>query len=198
MNLPKMPQLEGRSKLLLGVTGGLLVLVWVVRFLYLPVFANIGEQRAKLQDLNVKIADAQVLTQQFPAQQAALAQAREAYKALFARVGDGQSVARILEELSQEAKTHRLELSTVQPRSNEEDQGVLTVGPDLALREVPLTLQLKGRYQQVGEFLGRFPNAPFIASVRKFRMTKPQAESAQLEASLDLVMYLVERSAKQP
>lgn len=195
MILPKI-RLEARSKLFLGVTGGLLALVWIVRFLYLPVLSRLGAARAALRDLTVKIGDAQGLTQQLPAQRAALEQARGAYKAMYGRVGDGQSVARILEELSEEAKGQRLELVAVQPRSSEEEQGVLVVGPDLALREVALTLQLKGRYQQMGEFLSRFPEAPFLASVRTLRMRKPQADSAQLEAELDLVVYLVDRPAK--
>ncbi len=47
-------------KLALG-SATLVVLVWAVRYLYLPVVGRIGAQRVQLNDLAVKVADAKVL-----------------------------------------------------------------------------------------------------------------------------------------
>ena len=195
MKLPGV-KLSPRYKLLLGVTGGLVLSVWAVRFLYLPVLARIAERRALLQDLSVKIEDARVLTEQLSQQQTALDQAKTQFQAMYGRVGNGQSVARILEDLSLQAKGDRLELTAVQPRTADDQNPPLVIGPELALREVPLTIQLKGRYQQMGEFLSRLSDGPFVASVRKLSMRKPQADSAQLEADLSLAAYLAERPTK--
>ena len=187
-------RLEFRQQVLLGLTGALLVVILSVRFIYLPVIARINARRVMLNDLRVKIADAQVLAEQLPDQERALQLAREHYGALESRIGEGQSVARILERLSAQAKDHRLELVAVQPHAQDTEPRVVTVGPELTLREVPLALQLTGRYRQLGEFLGELSSAPFLASVHKLVVTKPHAEDAQLKADLVLAVYLAERA----
>jgi Tfp pilus assembly protein PilO len=191
--LPK-GQLGPRYRALAGLTGALVALVLAARFLYVPALARLSRQRAALQDLTVKIADAHVLTEQLPQQQAALEEAQQRHRAMFGRVGEGQSVARILEQLSALAKSQRVELAAVQPRADEEPR-LIAMRPGLAMREIPLRLQLKGRYQQIGEFLGRFPTAPFMASVKQLAMRKPEAETAQLEADVLIGIYVAEQAS---
>ena len=188
-------KLGTKYKALAGLTGVLVVLVLAARFLYVPAMARVNRHRAALQDLKVKIADAHVLTEQLPQQQSALEDAQQRHRMMFGRVGDGQSVARILEQLSALAKSEHVELATVQPRADEEPR-LVAMTPDLTMREIPLRLQLKGRYQQIGNFLGHLPTAPFIASVRQCSMTKPQGETAQLEAELVIGVYVADRAPK--
>lgn len=196
MTVPRL-KLEARQKLLLGISAACVAMILLVRFLYVPIVAKIGEHRAGLTDLRVKSADARLLSERLPQEERALTQVREQYHALETRVGHGQSVARILETLSQQAKDHRLELALVQPREEDDEQRVTPLGPHLSLREVPLTLQLTGRYRQVGEFLGKLPDVPFIGSVQELKVTKPDATSAQLRADLVLAVYLAEGTMPQ-
>ena len=200
MKLPavKLPavKLAPRYQLLVGITGGLVLAVWAIRFLYLPLLGRIAEHRVRLRDLAVKIEDARVLTAQLPQQQAALQQAGATFQSAYGRVGDGQSVARILESLSLQAKGYQLGLTAAQPRTADDQSVPIIMGPELALREVPLTLQLKGRYQQMGEFLGWISDGPFVASVRRVSIRKPQADSVQLEADLVIAAYLAERPSQ--
>ena len=183
-------------KLALGGAAALVVLVWAVRYLYLPVVARIVEQRVALNDLTVKVADAKVLAEAMPGQEAALHEAQTRYRALESRVSEGQSVARILDGLGKWAKEHRLEVVAVQPRSAEPSEPPLlvTAGRELTLRAIPLTLRLKGRYRQLGEFLGKLSAAPFVGTVRKLTVHQPSSESAQLEADVVLAVYLKDRT----
>ena len=187
-----------RQRWLLAGTIGVLFLAGLSRFVYLPFVATIGEQRAMLQDLRVKLADAQGLVERVPIQEAALQQDQERSRTLERRIDNGQSIARILETLRQQAKDHELELVAVQPRAEAYEHPALTIQPDLILRETPLTLQLTGRYRQVGEFLGELATAPFLASVRTVTVTKPDAQSPKLRADLVLAVYLPERSSSSP
>jgi Tfp pilus assembly protein PilO len=185
--------LQAPYKIALGVTVSLVALVWAVRYLYLPVVSRIGAQRAQLQDLAVKVADAQVLAEALPKHEAALREAESRYRALESRVSEGQSVARILDGLGKWAKDHRLEVVSVQPRANDAEPFLVSAGPGLLLRAVPLSLRLKGRYRQLGEFLGKLPDAPFVGTVRKLTLRQPSRESAQVEADVVLAVYLKER-----
>ena len=108
----------------------------------------------------------------------------------------GQSVARILEDLSRLAGEHRLELVAVQPRAGEADQRVLSIGPELALREILLNVRLNGRFQQVGELLSRFPHGPFIASVESLSMIKPRADSPHVATDMMVAVYLAEKPGR--
>lgn len=190
MKWPKI-QVESRYLYLLGGTGGLLALLLLVRFLYLPVIARIGEQRAILTDLRVKTSDANVLIGQRPHHEATLHALRRRYRALVEnRLGTDQSVARVLDALSQEAKGHRLELAATQATAAEATQHFMTLGQGMTLREVPLALQLSGRYRKVGEFLGGLREAPFIASVEQVTLTRPQADSSKLKTDVILAVYL--------
>jgi Tfp pilus assembly protein PilO len=113
------------------------------------------------------------------------------------QVGEGQSIARILETLSQQAKRHRLELVAVQPPIEEEEPRRVGVGAEMILRELPLSVHVTGRYRQIGEFLGALSHAPFLSSVRHVRMMKPQADRATIQADLALVVYLADAGARR-
>ena len=186
---------ETRRRRLLTATGSALVVALLVRVVYLPVVARIGDRRTTLDDLRAKIDDARALAEQLPGQERALEKVRQRYHALQSRVGDGQSVARILEALGRQAKSHQLELVAMQPREDDRAQRALTLGVGMTLHEVPLTLQLTGQYRHIGEFLGGLPDAPFIGSVRKLSVTHPQAGSAELRAELVLAVCLAESAS---
>ena len=183
-------RLQPRQQLLLGTLGGAIALALCVRFLFMPAIARIGERRATLQNLQVKTADAGVLMSQLPAFQATLQESQARYRLLERRVGESESVARVLETLSQQAKANELELVTVQPRAGESGKRLVVFGSELAVSEVPLTLQLTGRYHSLGEFLGALSDAPFLSSVRELTVSKPDAGHPELRADLTLAVYL--------
>ena len=192
LRLPAL-RLQAPYRIALISTGALLLSVWLVRYLYLPAIARIGEQRAELHALSVKVADAAVLAAALPEHQAALEQAEARYQALERRVA-GQSHARVLEELGRWAKSHQLEVIAVQPHPETGASDVLQAGPMLRMRELPLTLKLRGRYRQLGEFLAKLPEAPFVGTVRQLNVRQP-GEGAQLDIDMVLAVYLSDRKA---
>jgi Tfp pilus assembly protein PilO len=187
--------LQPRHTLILGVTGGLVALLWAVRFLYLPLTAKIEERRTLLHGLEVKLADAKALAEQLPQEEEALRAARARSQAMERRIGQGQSVARILEALGGEVTSQRLELVSLQAREEGTQPVTVVVDPSLTLQAVPLSLKLGGRYQQIGAFLNALSEAPFAATVQRLTMARPSAESPMLRADVELIVYLA-REAK--
>ena len=186
-------QLEMRHKVVLGATGAMVALVLMARFLYLPVMATVGERRAILTDLRVKIADAHVLANELADQEQALAQARVSHRAHERRIGDNQSVGRILESLGELAQAHRLTLVAIQEREEElEALEPITLGSELTLVGVPLTVELEGRYQELGAFLGELIDAPFVSTVQELTIARTATIGTTLEANLVLAVYLAQ------
>ena len=194
----KIEQLQSlaHKNVLLPIAAGAVAVVLLIRLVYLPLGALLGARRAALQDLMVRIADTRMLASHIPQQEKALQDAEKRFQALKSRIGQGQSVARILDVLSQQAQDRRIELVAVQGRQDNNQARVLTWG-GVTLREVPLTLQLTGRYRQLAEFLGMLSDAPFVTAVRTLKFTRPQADSPKLQADLVLGVYLAERSMPQ-
>jgi Tfp pilus assembly protein PilO len=187
-------QLEARQKLMLGATAAAVGLVLLARYLYVPLLGWIGSRRARLQELRVKIADAQTVIDQRPVQEAALAKAQADYDTLKSWMASRDSLARILEALSAQAQSHRLELTAVQPRSEQDEVPTISVGPDTTLREIPVRLTLVGRYAHLGDFLGELAASPFLSAVRELTITQPDPGSGKLTAELVLVVYLEPRA----
>ena len=117
-----------RKNVLLPIAAGAVAVVLLIRLVYLPLGALIAARRAALQDLMVRIADTHVLAGQIPQQENALQDAEKRFQALKSRIGQGQSVARILDVLSQQAKDRRIELVAVQGRRDNDQARVLTWG----------------------------------------------------------------------
>jgi len=188
---PRIPTLDPRAWLALGIVGAALA----VRCLFVPAAGRVVTGQRTLKELTANISNAREMAARVAQEEAVLQQSQERYRLLERRVGTEQSVARILEALGAQAREHRLELVALQPRADDEEQDTLSFGPDLTLREIPLTLQLTGRYRHVGAFLGRLADQPFVASVKSLTMAKPETNSVQLSANLVLAVYLARPGA---
>ena len=191
---PLLRRLSASQQLAVGVVAVLVAVAGLIRFVYAPVFARIMQQRAMIQELRLKTTEARTLAAERSAQEAEFQRVQERYRVLERQIGKGQSIARILEALSDDAKRRRLEFVAVQPRREEgQKPRVLNLGPQTLWREVPLSLQLTGRYRQIAEFLGGLSEAPFFGVLRTVTITKAQSEGLSLKADVELAVYLEER-----
>lgn len=188
-------KLEGQSRMLASAAGIGLAVVLVACFVAMPVLKRLARQWQTLRTLEAQLAEARRMDTALPGLQARVQDLQSRYHDVKERIGDGQSTARILEILSEQARAAGVELTAVQPRVGEDEQRVLAVGANLSLREQPLRLQITGRYRQLGEFLGRLPEASFLGSVRNLHIVKPSPGSSRLEAELVLAVYVSERPA---
>lgn len=184
-------RLEARQQMLLLGAGGVAAAVLLLRFVYLPLWGQVSQRAAQLRDLQVKIADARIVSERLADQDGLLRKTRERYELVRNRIGDEQSVGRILEALNRQAVDQQLEVLAMQPGGDGRTPERLPLNSTLALREAPVLLRLQGRYRNLGEFLGQLSDAPFLASVRELEL-KPAASGSQLEARLVLSVYVTE------
>ena len=190
--LPKV-KLQAPYLYLLAATAGLSVLLMAGRLVYLPVIATIRDRHVALTELRVKMADVHRITEELPRQKLAVRKITERYAVLQRRLGQGQSVARILEQLNGVAKSKRVQLIATQSSAEQVTERNVNIGSEITLREIPLAVQVTGRYRQVAEFLGALDEAPFVASVRRLSLTRPERENPQLHADLLVAVYIANR-----
>lgn len=189
-------QLEPRHRVALGVTGLLVLCVGLIRFVYLPVIGQIRQHRVAVHDLTVKLADASGLADRLPEQEAALKRVSQQVDTINSRIGNSQALARVLDDLRAKTEDLHLELQATQPAQEPDVARGLSLGTDLELREVPLIVTLIGRSRNLGEFLGMFHDAPFLAEIRQLSVKTSPERHPQLEATVNMVIYLTKSSLK--
>ncbi|GEM_PF-1792198 len=173
-----------------------LVSVLALRFLCLPLLGRLSTLRVRAQEVAAQLAEGEAMAQHTSAHEAVLAQAQQRYATLSQRVGAETSLARVLETFRRQAQDHRVELMTMQPRASADAApGAVALGEGLTLREVPLTLQLTGRYRHLGEFFAGLDEEPFTVVVRSLKMSHVEGSRTQLRAELLLTVYLPEMSS---
>ena len=181
-----------RTPLIIGILGaGGLILVGV--FGYWPLANRFHEQQEQLLQLETRLATAKRLEEEKSHQEQAMQGVEAQYQRLGRFFNVRESLVRTLEFLSQEAQAHHLELVMLQPSAEQHALRSVVLPSGVALREIPVTLHLRGRYRLLGEFLGRLTEAPFLISVRHMTITPPTASSAgRLEAECLLHVYLAQ------
>ncbi len=181
------PELREGLLLAASVVG----LLTLILGLLMPASGRLARRRAALGELRGRIAAGHAMVESRAAHVEALERARAGFDPWKARVGTDQSVARVLEELTQRAGQRHLELVAVQPKA-EEAPRVLSVSGGLTVREMPVHLRLTGRYRQIGEFLGTLRGGRFLAAVRRIALARSEEGGAVLNAEVDLLIYLQE------
>lgn len=156
---------------------------------YPPLWRSIANSHRRLAELQGHITEAQRFTAEEPSRVRRLEQAKQQLAPLARRISQGQSMARVLETLNARAQAHQLQVVAVQPRA----AAAHTTAGSLALRDVPLELQVSGRYRQIGEFLGALAETPFLAEVRALTLASP-GDAPALEARIAMVVYVEEPS----
>ena len=187
------PRLDARQTLAAGLGLAVVALFLSIRIVLVPIISGIASRRASIQELERLLTEARELQDQREAQERLLAQARSEYQVLQRRVGTGQSIARVLEALSQQAREQRLEITSLKPEMDGDDNAITELGPSVRLRKVPLSLSVAGHYRQVGDFLGQLAQGPFLASIETLRISKPSNATAKVQAELALSVYLAEQ-----
>ena len=185
-------KLEPRQQLVLAGLAACAGLAVATHVLFAPALGRIVSARSMLRELHTKQVEAQSMNAQLPEHEAALAKAQVQHQALERWIGSGNSLARILESLGDQAKRHRVNISVVQAglESRHGPPRQIALGPGRMLQEVPLEVTLTGRYAPIGEFLGGLSGAPFLSSVQSLTLKKPDPADVKLQADLALVVYV--------
>ena len=164
-----------------------------VRLFCLPLLGRLATVRMHLREVEAHLAEGTALIGQRATHETTLARAQQQYATATQRLGADTSLARVLETFKAQAQNHRLEFTATQPRAAEAAPRLVTMGEGLTLREVPLTLQLTGRYRHIGDFLAGLTEEPFAVAVRSLKMARPETSRTQVRAELLLMVYLTDK-----
>ncbi len=179
---------------LIRMVGAGLAVVMMGGFIARPMVLRIQHQRAVLAELRAQHAMAQALVDEQDRYDTALQERQAQYQTLQQRWRTVTSMAGVIETLTALAKSAHVELLAAESHRGTAPPAVIQVGPDLVVREVPLTLEVSGRYRQLGDFLGRLHGAPCVTSLRGMGLARQSSGPARVKMQLLVLVYLAEPS----
>lgn len=113
----------------------------------------------------------------------ALMKTREQATLLEQRILKEGDISRILGQLSQEAQRFGVRILSIKPVDEK------TQDPRVLLKRLPVEVELRGRYLELGRFLEAFANGPLLFTFEGLRLRRDGQDSATLTLNGVAVAY---------
>ena len=180
-------KLSLRERVLAVITAAAVLLAFMVYFL-LPARQEVLGLRAQKTSLQAQIDQGNAaipLLQTRLEEEAREAQAREISDQLSGKVGDllpgGQRLSAVLEELTRLARFRKIDFVAIRPDS------ILDKGSYL---ELTLQIDVKSRFQQLGDYLRMLENLPRAIVVKDLKIETRADISPFVQTRLETVTFL--------
>ncbi len=174
--------LELKYKLLIGALLLILPVVLFWFFLFTPnkeEIARLDQQETKLQEELHKAKKKAANLDKF---EKILAETREKFDETAIMLPKKKEIPQLLKDISALGQNAGLDFLTFKPKSDV---------PKDFYSEIPVTINVKGPYHNMGYFLDQVRKLPRIVSVSNIRMSSPKKEGGEmlLKSSCQLVTY---------
>lgn len=168
------------KKIAAGVCGLVLLALALSLFLLKPLWDKRGELQEDVLRGRERLTQIQKTLAQFKQFQEELAQIDIRVKEVSAVLPDSQEIPELLKSVSSIGQQNSLEFLLFKPE---------TEIPRDFVTEVPVGVQLKGQYHQMGIFFDQIRRLPRLINVRNLEMGGYDEKSSQVAARCQLVTY---------
>lgn len=183
-----MRELSRREKVIAAVVAVVVIAFFVNRFLLEPWGRELRELRAELTELNKqtasvapKLVEFNKLSSDLVGKQRQLAEMEEV---LLRKV----ELAEIINTVSRQARTHGLQLQHLRPQRATAMR--TRAGRSEQYRKLNLDIGMRGRYEELGDFLAALEQQPFYVRVAELRVQRGSARPPLLDIQLKLAIVM--------
>jgi len=183
-----MRELNKREKIITAVVGLVAIVFVVNQFLLEPHTRKVRKLRAELDELNQQTTSIGPKLVEFNSLNSNLIEKRRQVAELEQALSYKAEVAEIIYEVSRQAKNEGLQIQNLRP---EKDTALRTQsGRTGEFRELVLNLGIRGRYEQLGEFIRSLEKQPFYVKVAELRVerTREPPQNLQIQLQLEIVV----------
>jgi Tfp pilus assembly protein PilO len=180
-----MKELSKREKIIVAFVGAAAVVFLVQRLIIQPQSKRLTKTRAELASISEqyaglvpKLAGFRTLSSELVMKERQLAELEQA-------LSHRAEPAEIIHKLSQEVRIHGLQLQQLRPQQT---RVIRTQGGKAGeFRQLVLNLGVRGRYQQLGNFINGLEQQPFYVQIRKIRVAQGEGRGALLNIDIELL-----------
>jgi len=183
-----MLELNTREKIITAVVGLVAIVFCVNQFLLEPQSKKLRKLRTELEDLNRQTTSIGPKLVEFNSLSASLLSKRRQVAELEKALSYRAEAAEIIHEVSRQAKTKGLQIQSLRP---EKEMSLRTESGKVGeFRRLVLNLGVRGRYDELGEFLSALEKQPFYVKVEKLSVEGGREDRPLLaiELQLDIVV----------
>ena len=179
-----MKQLNTREKIITAVVGLVAIVFVVNQFVLEPHTKKVRKLRAELEELNRQTTSIGPKLVEFNSLNASLSEKRRQVAELEQVLSYKAEVAELIHEVSRQAKTKGLQIQNIRPGK---DTALRTQGGKVGeFRQLVLNLGIRGRYEQLGEFIGSLEKQPFYVKVAELSVEPGRERPQNLQIQLQL------------
>jgi len=179
-----MRELNKREKIITAVVGLVAIVFCVNQFLLEPQSRKVRELRAELEELNKQTTSIGPKLVEFNSLNANLIKKRRQVAQLEQALSYKAGVAEIIHQVSRQAKTQGLQIQNLRPQK---DTALRTQGGKTGeFRQLVLNLGIRGRYEQLGEFISSLEKQRFYVKVAELKVEQGRERQQNLQIQLQL------------
>ena len=183
-----MRELSTREKIIIGVVGLVALGFGFNQFLLEPHAGKVQKFRAELEELNKQTTSIGPKMVELNSLNANLTKKKQRVAELEQVFSYKAEPAEIINQVSRQAKNEGLQIQTIRPGR---DIALRTKGGSIGeFRRLALDMGMRGRYEQLGEFLGELQQQPFYVRVDQLKVAKgaDQPQLLEIRLSLEIVV----------
>jgi Tfp pilus assembly protein PilO len=181
-----MRELSTREKIITAVVGLVAIVFVVNQFVLEPHTKKVRKLKAELEELNKQTTSIGPKLVEFNSLNSNLTEKRRQVAELEQILSYKAEVAELIHEVSRRAKAQGLQIQNIRP---EKDSALRTQGGKIGeFRQLVLNLGIRGRYEQLGEFISSLEKQPFYVKVAELNVQpgrdRPQLLQIQLQLEI--------------
>ena len=179
-----MKQLSTREKIIVGIVGLVLVIFLVNRFVLEPHNKKMKKLRAELASLNEQATSIGPKLVEFNRLNSQLVKKKRQLAELEQALPQRAETSEVIHKVSTEARSNGLQIQQIRPQKSI----ILRTrgGKRGEFRQQFFNVGIRGRYEQLGEFLAGLERQPFHVKVTELHVEQREERSSLLEIQLKL------------
>jgi Tfp pilus assembly protein PilO len=177
-------ELNKREKIIVSIVTVVAVAFLVNRFVLEPQSKKIKQLRKELASLSEQTADIGPKLVDFNRLSSELVQKRGQVEKLEQSLLQKAETAEVIHKVSTQARSNGLQIQQIRPQK----ETVLRTrgGKSGDFRQLVINLGIRGRYEQLGDFLAGLEQQPFYVKVAELHLSKREKRDQRLEIKLKL------------
>ena len=182
-------KIEQREKVIIGVVILILISIGVYRLLFIPRVRKIGNVRKEIEILSIKARDARSLEKEIPDLEKEVISGRKEFSLFKEGVIEKMAISQAISKLSQAGERYELKFLSIKPRDIREAEFVC-IGPGISCCKLLITMDIEGRYNNLGKYLAELENLSLMARVEHLEIHGKSDVLPNIKAVLILALYV--------
>jgi Tfp pilus assembly protein PilO len=182
-------KIEQREKAIISVVILIAAAIGVYRLLFIPRVRNVGNIKKEIEVLSIKARDARNLEEKLPELREEVLLKQKEFSLFKEGLIEKTEIPQAISELSQAGQKHDLKFLSIKPKDIKEAE-IVCIGKDLSCCKLLITMDIEGKYNNLGRYLEEIENLPLMARLEHLEIHGKEDILPKIKAVLVLAMYV--------